>query len=47
MAGDTTMAKQIEAGTAKVKGSREAVDEVIGSFDKVAKDTVAPDHLHD
>ena len=46
MAGDTTLPKQIEAGTAKVKGSREALDEVIGSFDKVAKDTVAPDHLH-
>ena len=47
MAGDTTLPKQIEAGTAKVKGSGEALDEVIGSFDKVAKDTVAPDHLHD
>ncbi len=46
MAGDTTLPEQIEAGTAKVKGSREALDEVIGSFDKVAKDTVAPDHLH-
>ena len=47
MAGDTTLPKQIEAGTAKVKGSREALDEVIGSFDKVAKDTVNPGHLHD
>jgi alkyl sulfatase BDS1-like metallo-beta-lactamase superfamily hydrolase len=46
MAGDTTLPKQIEAGTAKVKGSREALDEVIDSFDKVAKDTVAPDSLH-
>ena len=46
MAGDTTLPKQIEAGTAKVTGSRKALDEVIGSFDKVAKDTVAPDHLH-
>jgi len=47
MARDTTLPKKIEAGTAKVKGSREALDEVIDSFDKVAKDTVAPDHLHD
>ncbi|PQJ27275.1 alkyl sulfatase dimerization domain-containing protein [Rubritalea profundi] len=46
MAGDTTLPKQIEAGAAKVKGSREALDEVIGSFDKIAKNTVAPDHLH-
>jgi alkyl sulfatase BDS1-like metallo-beta-lactamase superfamily hydrolase len=46
MAGDTTLPKQIEAGTAKVTGSRKGLDEVIGSFDKVAKDTVAPDQLH-
>ena len=46
MTGDTTLPKQIEAGTAKVTGSREALDEVIGSFDKVAKDTVDPDRLH-
>lgn len=46
MAGDTTLPKQIEAGAAKVKGSREALDEVIDSFDKVAKDTVDPDRLH-
>jgi alkyl sulfatase BDS1-like metallo-beta-lactamase superfamily hydrolase len=46
MTGDTTLPKEIEAGTAKVEGSQEAVTEVIGSFDKVAKDTVDPDNLH-
>ena len=46
MTGDTTLTKEIEAGTAKVVGSREALDEVIDSFDKVAKDTVDPDRLH-
>jgi alkyl sulfatase BDS1-like metallo-beta-lactamase superfamily hydrolase len=46
MTGDTMLAKEIEAGTAKVKGSQEAVNEVINSFDKVAKDKVDPDHLH-
>jgi phosphatidylserine/phosphatidylglycerophosphate/cardiolipin synthase-like enzyme len=38
--------KEIEAGTAKVEGSQEALNEVIGSFDKVAKDEVNPGHLH-
>ncbi len=46
MTGDTTLPKQIEAGTAKVKGSQEALTEVIDSFDKVAKDDVNPGHLH-
>jgi hypothetical protein len=46
MTGDTMLPKQIEAGTAKIKGSQEAVNEVINSFDKVAKDEVYPDHLH-
>jgi hypothetical protein len=46
MTGNTTLAKEIEAGTARVEGNQEAVTEVIGSFDKVAKDTVDPDHLH-
>jgi len=46
MTGDTTLPKEIEAGTAKVEGSQEALTEVIGSFDKVAKDEVNPGHLH-
>jgi hypothetical protein len=46
MTGGSTLPKEIEAGTAKIKGSQEAVSEVINSFDKVAKDTVDPDHLH-
>jgi alkyl sulfatase BDS1-like metallo-beta-lactamase superfamily hydrolase len=45
MTGDTTLPKEIEAGTAKVEGSQEALTEVIGSFDKVAKDKVNPGHL--
>jgi alkyl sulfatase BDS1-like metallo-beta-lactamase superfamily hydrolase len=44
--GDTTLTKEIEAGTAKVEGSQEAVTEVINSFDKVAKDQTRPEHLH-
>jgi len=44
--GDTMLLGEIEEGTAKVNGSQEAVTEVIGSFDKVAKDTVDPDRLH-
>ena len=46
LTGDTTLAKQIESGTAKVEGSQEALTEVIGSFDKVAKDEVNPGRLH-
>jgi len=46
MTGDTTLPKEIEAGTAKVEGSQEALTEVIDSFDKVAKDDVNPGHLH-
>ncbi len=46
MTGDTTLPKEIEAGTAKVEGSQEALTDVIGSFDKVAKDDVNPGHLH-
>jgi alkyl sulfatase BDS1-like metallo-beta-lactamase superfamily hydrolase len=46
MTGDTTLPKEIEAGTAKIKGSQEALTEVINSFDKVAKDDVNPGHLH-
>ncbi len=46
MTGDTTLPKEIEAGTAKVEGSQEALTEVMGSFDKVAKDDVNPGHLH-
>jgi alkyl sulfatase BDS1-like metallo-beta-lactamase superfamily hydrolase len=46
MTGDTTLPKEIEAGTAKVEGSQEALTEVIGSFDKVAKDEANPGHLH-
>jgi alkyl sulfatase BDS1-like metallo-beta-lactamase superfamily hydrolase len=42
MTGDTTLPKEIEAGTAKVEGSQEALNEVINSFDKVAKDVVNP-----
>jgi len=44
--GDTTLPKEIEAGTAKVEGSQEALTEVIGSFDKVAKDEGNSGHLH-
>lgn len=44
--GDTTLTKEIEAGTAKVQGSQEAVTEVLNSFDKVAKDQTRPEHLH-
>ncbi len=46
MTGDTTLPKEIEAGTAKVEGNQEALNEVIASFDKVAKDDVNPGHLH-
>jgi hypothetical protein len=46
MTGDTTLPKEIEAGTAKVEGNQEALTEVIDSFDKVAKDVVNPGHLH-
>jgi alkyl sulfatase BDS1-like metallo-beta-lactamase superfamily hydrolase len=42
MTGDTTLPKQVEAGTAKVEGNQEALNEVINSFDKVAKDVVNP-----
>jgi len=46
MTGDTTLTKEIEAGTAKVQGSQEAVTEGLNSFDKVAKVQSRPEHLH-
>lgn len=46
MTGDMTLPKEIEAGTAKAEDSQEALNEFIGSFDKVAKDEVNPGHLH-
>ncbi len=46
MVGDSTLPKEIEAGTAKIEGSQEALTEVMGSFDKVAKDDVNPGSMH-
>jgi alkyl sulfatase BDS1-like metallo-beta-lactamase superfamily hydrolase len=46
MTGETTLPNEIEMGIATVTGNLEAVNEVIGSFDKVAKDQTNPGHLH-
>jgi alkyl sulfatase BDS1-like metallo-beta-lactamase superfamily hydrolase len=46
MTGETTLPNEIETGIATVIGNLEAVNEVIDSFDKVAKDQTNPGHLH-
>jgi alkyl sulfatase BDS1-like metallo-beta-lactamase superfamily hydrolase len=46
MTGETTLPNEIETGIANITGNLEAVHEVIGSFDKIAKDQIRPDHLH-
>jgi hypothetical protein len=46
MTGETTLPNEIETGIATVTGNIEAVNEVIDSFDKVAKDQTNPGHLH-
>jgi hypothetical protein len=46
MTGETTLPNEIETGIATVTGNLEAVNEVIDSFDKVAKDRTNPGHLH-